>query len=222
MSSLFLTLDDGTEAALRASIERFGVISPVLYDQHGELVDGANRTRIAAELSVEFPRVEIVLPDDDDERRAALVSLNNDRRQRMEPEQRREVVKALREDGHSQRAIAGALGVDPMTVNRDLKESVESSTPDRILGRDGKSYPAKNRQPDVYYGKGDKFDDSVQPVRRYLRAWAKRDYRFEHVAPKEARRRLKALHEMADGIAAAITDLEGRSQDARLRVTGGI
>jgi hypothetical protein len=55
----------------------------------------------------------------------------------------REMEVALREQGHSPRAIAGAVGVSKSQVERDLA-GVPDGTPDgRVTGRDGKSYAAK-------------------------------------------------------------------------------
>jgi len=59
-------------------------------------------------------------------------------------DQRREIVAALREHGHSLRAIAGAVGVDAATVHRDAASSgVAAATPDEVRGLDGKRYPAR-------------------------------------------------------------------------------
>jgi hypothetical protein len=61
--------------------------------------------------------------------------------------QRREVVAALCEDGHSYRAIGGALKVDPKTAWKDVNASgVDTSTPEQTTGLDGKSHPA-TREP---------------------------------------------------------------------------
>ena len=57
---------------------------------------------------------------------------------------------ALREDGHSTRAIAGALGVSKDTVHRDTSAAVQDCTaaePERVVGQDGKSYPARQPRP---------------------------------------------------------------------------
>lgn len=75
--------------------------------------------------------------------------------------------------------------------------------------------------PRIRYGKGDKFDDAIEPLKRYLAAWAKQDFEFTHVNPKEARRRLIVLERIADGIERARLDLESRSQTARLSLGGG-
>ena len=48
---------------------------------------------------------------------------------RMSIPERREAVKELAAEGMSQRQIAAVLGVDPMTVNHDLRRRVENSTP---------------------------------------------------------------------------------------------
>jgi ParB-like chromosome segregation protein Spo0J len=42
-TQLFPPLAPEIEAALRASIEQFGVIVPVVQDQNGNLIDGHNR-----------------------------------------------------------------------------------------------------------------------------------------------------------------------------------
>lgn len=63
-------------------------------------------------------------------------------------EQRLPVVKALREEGHSERAIAAALKVGKTTVHQDLRgrggqvRPPELVEPPKTTGLDGKSYPA--------------------------------------------------------------------------------
>ena len=62
---------------------------------------------------------------------------------------RRAIVKALREEGHTQNAIAGALGVGRMVVRSDLKSlSKEAVWLDNqtAIGTDGKSYPATRKR----------------------------------------------------------------------------
>lgn len=136
----FPELDAATESALRASIERFGVLVPVAKDQHGNILDGYHRSRIARELGVDF-RVDVHVVADDSEARAIAATLNQDRRM-LSKGQRVQVVHALREEGHSLRAIAGAVGVEETTVRRDLSGAA-GAAPDSIVGRDGKRYPAR-------------------------------------------------------------------------------
>jgi hypothetical protein len=65
----------------------------------------------------------------------------------MPKAERLPVVKALREEGHSNVAIGKALGVSEGQVRLDLKaEELRSATklgPERTRGLDGKSYPAR-------------------------------------------------------------------------------
>ena len=142
---LFDALDPATEAALRASIERFGVLVPVAVDQDGNILDGHHRRRIAAEVGALCPTITHHCLDDG-ERREIARTLNMDRRQ-LDVDQRREVVAALREQGHSLRSIAGAVGVSLGTVQRDVA-GVSPDTPDEVRGADGKSYPARREVTD--------------------------------------------------------------------------
>jgi DNA-binding CsgD family transcriptional regulator len=137
---LFDALPPHIEAALRASIERFGVIVPVVTDQAGTRLDGHHRARIAEELGVPYPTVEVFAVDDDARREIAR-TLNADRRQLTE-EQRREVGAVLRGEGHSLRAIGGALGVSHEQVRQDLSTVKELTVPERIVGLDGRSRPS--------------------------------------------------------------------------------
>ena len=139
---LFRNLAPPIEAALRASIYRFGVLVPVAKDQHGNILDGHQRARLADELGVKYP-VNIIEVADDAEALEIARTLNEDRRA-MPKGERLEVVKALREDGHSVRAIAGAVGVDPKTVRNDLAGG-DVSPPATTRGLDGKSYPARKQ-----------------------------------------------------------------------------
>lgn len=138
-------LDAATEAALRASIKRFGVLVPVVEDQYGNLLDGNNRRRIAAEVGVDCPFVVREVADDEEAHEIAR-TLNEDRRH-MPREKRREVVADLRSQGHSLRAIAGAVGVGLGTVERDLATVPGGTVADRITGLDGKSRPASTKKP---------------------------------------------------------------------------
>lgn len=154
MSSLqlFPALEPATEAALRASIQRFGVLVPVVQDQNGRTLDGTHRQRLADELGVKY-RVDVIRVADEQEAEAIVVTLNTDRGHRLKSDQRREVVADLREQGHSTPAIAGALGVSDETVRRDLAGSTYVE-PERVTGRDGKSY--SSRRPTVVAAKNAK------------------------------------------------------------------
>jgi len=147
-TQIFDPLDEATEAALTESIETWGVLVPVAVDQHGTILDGHHRRRIADRLGVDCPTVEHPCVDDN-ERLEVARTLNADRRH-LTPGQRAEVAARLRQNGHSLRAIGGALGVDKETARKDLS-GVEPSTPDnaRSSGLDGKTYPAVPSGPET-------------------------------------------------------------------------
>ncbi len=88
----------------------------------------------------EYPR-EVRRYADDSERLAHVLALNLYRRH-LSRERRAELVVFLRETGWSLRRIGGVIGADAETVRRDLA-GVAFATPDRVLGADGKSYPAQ-------------------------------------------------------------------------------
>lgn len=139
---LYRDLTPPIEAALRASIDRFGVLVRVVKDQHGNILDGHQRVRIADELGVGYPSKVMEVANEDEAREIAR-TLNEDRRA-MPRKERLQVVKVLREQGHSVRAIAGAVGVGTTTVHRDLT-AVPPGTAERVTGLDGKSYPAQKK-----------------------------------------------------------------------------
>jgi hypothetical protein len=61
---------------------------------------------------------------------------------RLPREKRAAVVKSLRENGLSIRAIAAVTGIDKNTVMTDLGEASEIQTPEKICGLDGKQHPS--------------------------------------------------------------------------------
>ncbi len=146
MTQFFSPLDSATEAALRASIERFGVLMPIIQDQHGNILDGNHRMRLAEQLGARY-RVDVVVVESADEAEEVARTLNEDRRQIMPADLRRKVVAELREQGHSYRAIGGALGVHDTTALRDMQKTTAAGAaveePEHITGLDGKVRPAR-------------------------------------------------------------------------------
>ena len=156
---------------------------------------------------------------DEDEAREIARTLNADRRH-LTVEQRRPVVAALREEGHSVRAIAGALGVNRGSVEKDLR-GVTVVTPDRIEGQDGKSYPATKPKaeprPETNGRRGyRKAKDTPFRVRgdflrhpRLHRSWSmehregRRNVEGEYLSPAQAARRL----DLSKGAVLRLSDL---------------
>jgi transposase-like protein len=131
------------EDAMRASIARWGVLVPVVRSRDGELLDGHVRVRIAEELGVPYPERHVAVADAE-EAREVRRTLNADRRHLTE-KQRQALVGDLREDGHSVRAIAGALGTSKSTVQRDvdrLSRAGQLNGSDTVRGLDGRERPS--------------------------------------------------------------------------------
>jgi len=83
---------------------------------------------------------------------------------RLDADQRREIGAALREHGHSLRAIAGAVGVSEGAVRKDITaEEVRTGThlaPAEVAGQDGKRYPA--RRPTIVAAKDERQAEKAQ------------------------------------------------------------
>lgn len=68
-------------------------------------------------------------------------------RLRLPFEHRQKAVTELRLAGMSQRAIGTTLGVDQKTVSNDLRSGEEFSSPEPVVGLDGKTYAARQDPP---------------------------------------------------------------------------
>jgi ParB-like chromosome segregation protein Spo0J len=140
--------------ALKADIAAHGLRVPVVVDADtGAIVDGHHRQRAVEELAGEGVKVpeyrDVRRFVDDDERLAFAVGANLFRRH-LSRSQRSELVARLRGEGWSLRRIAGVVGADPETVRRDLTVANATVLPERVVGRDGRSQPA--RRPTVAPG----------------------------------------------------------------------
>lgn len=148
---LFDALPAHIEDALRASIERFGVLVPVVRDQAGRTIDGHHRARIADGLGVKY-RVDVLAVADEDEAREIARTLNTARRH-LSGDQLREHIVMLAQRATpagvgelSQNEIAQVAGVSQQYVNQVLSSPEVTSTsnlPGSRRGADGKVYPAK-------------------------------------------------------------------------------
>jgi transposase-like protein len=138
-------LTDDEYTLLKEDIAKRGIISPIIKDAAGNIVDGYHRNKIAEELGLTDIPIKQV-EGTEAELQAMAIALNVARRQ-LNAEDRRELVTKLRAEGQSTRQIAEALGVDPKTVRNDLNDAAEAtgenSPVDRVTGKDGKSRPAR-------------------------------------------------------------------------------
>jgi hypothetical protein len=225
-------LDAATEAALRESIERFGVRVAILIDQHGEIVDGRHRHRIATELGVPCPAESTRMPDDPEQRAELLASINDARRQRLSVDERREVVAVLRAQGHSLRAIAGATGVSKSQVAEDVAQLSSGGqlpaiadgngdsggmavvhqlpVPAAIIGLDGRRRPATQKRSKIVRPAGSPSWALMltSDLRKLAKSVAEaREWRDRgHNLPPET---LERLGSTRDGAAQLLRDLDG-------------
>ena len=134
------------------------------------------------------------------------------------------------------KAVAPALGLGFRSLNRVRSRLVDNnevrgkaiegeyeSSNDlaRALGmilqvKLSEGHPSEMKPDSVVFGRGDRFDEVITPISRYLTAWAKRDYEFTHLNPREAKRRLLILQELTDQLDHVKEDLGKRSHEARL------
>lgn len=136
----FYDLDGPKFDQLKADIALRGVVIPILVDEAGATIDGHQRRRACAELGVECPRT-IVKGATEEDKLGLAIALNAHRRH-LSGVERSKAVTQLRTMGWSIRSIAETLQVGAGTVHRDLA-GVPSGTPDRVTGKDGKSYEAE-------------------------------------------------------------------------------
>jgi hypothetical protein len=104
------------ETGLRESIREHGVLQPVLADEHGVIIDGYNRARLAEELGVKFQQ-KIVRGLSEDAK-TDLAFRQNMARRNLTSQQKREVIRAyltVRPDA-TDRAAGHVLGVHHQTV----------------------------------------------------------------------------------------------------------
>lgn len=141
-------------ASLKADIAAFGVRVPVVIDADtGEIIDGYTRVQLVEELRAEgvkvpdFPRQVVRFKNDEDREAFALAA--NVFRRHLTRSQRAEVAVTLRSRGWSERRIAEALRVGVGTVHRDLGTAPDGAVPERIVGKDGRSQPAR-RPPTLF------------------------------------------------------------------------
>jgi hypothetical protein len=146
-------LNDQERTALRESLARYGLRDPITLDQHGDIIDGYNRTELCAELGI--PVLHRVLDVDDP---VHWIRHNQTARRNLgEKEMRDLIVETKAQDPEaSTRTIAEKLGVNQSTVARTLKKSPDASA-SPVKGKDGKTYKPKPRR-----NKSDKLDEALR------------------------------------------------------------
>jgi len=132
-------------ASLKVDIAAHGIQVPIELDETGAVLDGHNRLRARDELLADgvkvpdYPRV-VRRFTNREEKVGHVLALNLSRRH-LSRNQRAELVARLRREKWSHRRIAAVLGVDEITVRRDLRGATNVA-PSKVEGRDGRRYPA--------------------------------------------------------------------------------
>jgi ParB-like chromosome segregation protein Spo0J len=149
-ADLFPPLSQDKERELRADIKARGIICPIIVSEHNEVIDGANRLRIAVELSLSSIRIEVVQGLTPDQMRALAEDLNIHRRHLSRAEIQKVIDRRLRANpDQSNKLIATDLDVDDKTVGsrrRVLESSSDIPKSDKRVGRDGRKRAAKPRR----------------------------------------------------------------------------
>lgn len=114
-------LDPDEYDALVLDIERRGQVYPIIVDQHGEIIDGHQRSRACAALGI-APITMTIEVANQAERESLAIALNVHRRH-LSPSQRRTYILRLAQAGLPQAAIARATGVSQQTVSRTVVQA---------------------------------------------------------------------------------------------------
>lgn len=136
---------------LKADILARGVLVPVEYDEHGNILDGHHRVQICGELGItEWPRV-VRLGLSEAGKLTHARQLNLARRHLDRQQRRGLIAQQLRETPQtSDRQIAESLGADHKTVasvREELEVIGEIPQCDRETS-DGRTYPAQRQAPE--------------------------------------------------------------------------
>jgi transposase-like protein len=136
-------LDEEQRHLLRQSIQKSGVLEPVVFDEDGEILDGHHRVEIAEELDIDYPRRVVADLDEEGKRRYAITT--NVARRQLSPTVRSSLVAQLRMQGLSVRKIAEETGLPKSTVSDDIRQLSDAGQldqPERITGADGRERPS--------------------------------------------------------------------------------
>ena len=139
---------------LKEDIAQRGVMVPIEFDEHGNILDGHHRLQICNELGIkDYPKV-IRAGMTEEEKRTHARKLNMARRH-LTQEQRRELIcQQLRETPEkSDRQIAAGLGVSHVTVAARRNELERTGQIDQLktnIGADGKERPRQVQRKPIF------------------------------------------------------------------------
>ena len=140
---LLPALADDDLKALRDDIRDRGIVVPIIVDEHHNVIDGANRLKIAAELGIRNLPVDIRPGLSHPEKEELAEDLNLHRRHLSREQLRDAIARRLkRTPEQSDRQIAAAIGVNHETVGdvrKQLTATGEIRQLPKTIGRDGRA-----------------------------------------------------------------------------------
>ena len=160
-----LTAEEYNE--LKNDIAARGVMVPIEYDEHGNVLDGHHRLQICAELGIkDFPKV-IRAGMTEAEKRTHARKLNMARRQLNQVQRRELIQEQIRETPEkSDRQIGRELGVAGNTVTAQRKEMERTAQIEQLkttIGADGKVRPRQvERKPVTVFNPTRREEKAIQ------------------------------------------------------------
>lgn len=156
--------------ALEASILEHGILSPVITDEAGVILDGHHRSKIASEHSLSCPK-QILYGLDDTAKRGVALSLNLDRRHLDSATKRALRTEAVKADPQlSDREHARRTGADHKTIGVIRSELEAGGEIPHLAYREnpqGRQQPASKPAPaTVNTETGEIEPEPVKPRRR--------------------------------------------------------
>lgn len=152
---------------LKSDIAKRGVMVPIEYDEHGNVLDGHHRLQICAELGIkDFPKV-IRAGMTEDEKRTHARKLNMARRQLTTTQRRQIIQDQLQETPEmSDRQIAEGIGVSNSTVSyqrKRMEERGQLCESHSSIGADGKERPRQvERKPVTIFNPTRREEKAIQ------------------------------------------------------------
>jgi ParB-like chromosome segregation protein Spo0J len=147
LSRLYVNPTVEARAELAESLQRLGLVSPVVRDREtGEVVAGHQRERTCRQLGIPVRYDDREFATEVDRLRYAI---QDNRTRPMRPAERAEVAAVFAAAGWSNRRIASLLDCDEGTVRSDLagRPGAENSAPGRRTDAAGKTQPARKHTP---------------------------------------------------------------------------
>lgn len=123
---LFHPLSTNEYQGLKDSISKSGIQVPIFVLSDGRIIDGVHRYRIAKELGVPTPQIPYEVRDIDERQAIQLAWDLNYKRRHLSLEQKKELVRRLREKGLTQKEVEVRTGVPQQTVSR-LQKSINNT-----------------------------------------------------------------------------------------------